>query len=193
MLQRALVRQEVPLRYSQGFNPRPRLSLPLPRSVGVCSDDEVLCALVDLGEDYDLDVIAEDLSHQLPDECKVSSVMVRDSKVTLQPQAASYSFPLKECAINDDFLAGFQGLEKAADGEMPIMVSRRASKRKTLREVDVSQYVGSVKMEDGTVTVNCTITQGGSIRIDELMEQMSISAKDLSGPIKRASVEWSEN
>ena len=44
MLQRALIRAGVRLIYSQGFNPRPRLSLPLPRAVGVRSDCEMLCA-----------------------------------------------------------------------------------------------------------------------------------------------------
>ncbi len=193
MLQRALVRQEVPLRYSEGFNPRPRLSLPLPRSVGVASDDEVLCALVNLPDDYDLDAISDGLSCQLPDECKVSSVTVRQSKVTLHPRSAVYSFSLKESAITEDFLAGFQALEEAAGGKMPIIVNRRSGKRKAPRQVDVSPYIDNLKMENEILMVNCVITQGGSIRIDELMHQLSITPRDLSAPIKRTSVEWSEN
>ncbi|MBW7991664.1 MAG: DUF2344 domain-containing protein, partial [Planctomycetes bacterium] len=35
VFQRACVRAGIEIRYSQGFNPRPRLSLPLPRPVGV--------------------------------------------------------------------------------------------------------------------------------------------------------------
>jgi radical SAM-linked protein len=191
MLQRALVRQEIPLCYSEGFNPRPRISLPLPRSVGVGSDDEVLCALVDLGDDYDLDVISDGLSRQLPSQCVVSDVSVRPKKVTLQPQSAVYQFTLKPSAITENFRASFQTLENASGGKTPIIVNRQSGKKRA-RQVDVSPFIDSLEIEDEILRVNCLITQGGSIRIDEIMEQLSITAKDLSAPVKRASVDWSD-
>ena len=40
-IQRSLIRSGVNLLYSQGYNPRPRLSLPLPKSVGLESEDEL--------------------------------------------------------------------------------------------------------------------------------------------------------
>ena len=46
MFDRALVRAQVKLKYSEGFNPRPKLSLPLPRSVGIASDAELLVKFV---------------------------------------------------------------------------------------------------------------------------------------------------
>ena len=46
VFQRACVRAGIPVRHSEGFNPRPRMSLPLPRSVGVESDDELLVLVV---------------------------------------------------------------------------------------------------------------------------------------------------
>ena len=46
LFQRACVRAGIDLCYSQGFNPRPKLSLPLPRPVGVESDDELLAVRV---------------------------------------------------------------------------------------------------------------------------------------------------
>ncbi|MCF7955599.1 MAG: TIGR03936 family radical SAM-associated protein [Phycisphaerae bacterium] len=191
MLQRALVRQGIPLHYSEGFNPRPRMSLPLPRSVGVGSDDEVLCALVDLGADYDLDAIGEGLCRQLPEHCVVTEVSVRQKKVTLQPRSAVYVFSLKPSAFTENFRACFQTLEKASGGKTPIVVNRQSGK-KLSRQVDVSPYVDSLKIEDETVMVNCAITQGGSIRIEEIMQQLGISVEDLSAPVKRASVDWSD-
>ena len=43
MFDRALVRAQIKLKYSEGFNPRPKLSLPLPRSVGVAAEDDLFC------------------------------------------------------------------------------------------------------------------------------------------------------
>ena len=42
MFQRAVIRADINPQYSQGFNPRPRISLPLPRPLGIESDDEVM-------------------------------------------------------------------------------------------------------------------------------------------------------
>ena len=42
LFRRALARAEVPMRFSQGFNPHPRMSLPLPRPVGMASETEAL-------------------------------------------------------------------------------------------------------------------------------------------------------
>ncbi|MCI0499819.1 MAG: DUF2344 domain-containing protein, partial [Planctomycetales bacterium] len=46
LFERALVRARVPLVFSGGFNPRPHLSIPLPRSVGTQSAAERICAQV---------------------------------------------------------------------------------------------------------------------------------------------------
>jgi len=46
-IERQAVRAKLPLRYSQGFNPRPALSLVLPRPVGVASREDVLAITLD--------------------------------------------------------------------------------------------------------------------------------------------------
>ncbi|MBI4580945.1 MAG: DUF2344 domain-containing protein, partial [Planctomycetes bacterium] len=42
MFERALARTDLPVRFSEGFNPRPKLSLPLPRPVGIATTADVL-------------------------------------------------------------------------------------------------------------------------------------------------------
>lgn len=42
VFERGCARARVPVKYTQGFNPHAKLSLPLPRPVGVASDDELL-------------------------------------------------------------------------------------------------------------------------------------------------------
>ena len=44
VIARAIIRSGIALIYSQGYNPHPKLSLPLPRNVGLASDDELFCA-----------------------------------------------------------------------------------------------------------------------------------------------------
>lgn len=46
-VERAAARADLPLRYSRGYNPRPALSLPCPRPVGVATLDDVLVLALD--------------------------------------------------------------------------------------------------------------------------------------------------
>ena len=65
-MQRAFFRAGYPLRYSEGYNPHPLLSIALPLSVGTASE----CELMDfrLKEDVDLTELPERLTKALP-EC----------------------------------------------------------------------------------------------------------------------------
>ena len=64
-MQRAFFRAELPLKYSEGFNPHPLLSIALPLSVGTASE----CELMDfrLREDVDLETLPARLTAVLPE------------------------------------------------------------------------------------------------------------------------------
>ena len=77
MFQRALVRAGAKVAYSQGFNPHLRMSLVLPRSVGVESDDEVLCVWLEEGETA-FDV--ERLKGEMPEGIEIVSAAISQAK-----------------------------------------------------------------------------------------------------------------
>lgn len=64
-LQRGFSRAGYSLKYSEGFNPHPQISIALPLSVGAAS----LCEILDfkLKEDADLTTMAENLSRVMPE------------------------------------------------------------------------------------------------------------------------------
>ena len=188
MLQRGLVRAGIELCYSQGFNPRPKMSLPLPRSVGVASDAEVLSVSVCFGGEADAGDIQDRIQSQMPDGCEIVSVTVVDGKAKYHPAAAVYSMGLRETAINESFRAKFDVLEKSCGGKEELIVNRQKARQS--RQVDVSGYIDGLKMEDEKLIVNCLITQKGSVRLDEILQLLGLEAKDLCSPIKRVSVEW---
>ena len=61
---RALTRAGLPVKFSEGFNPRPRLSLPLPRPVGIASQCELL--VLELGEPIEPETVRARLGAQMP-------------------------------------------------------------------------------------------------------------------------------
>lgn len=68
-MQRVFLRAGVPLRYSEGFNPHPQLSIILPLSVGMSS----VCELMDfrLKDEHDLASLPEILNSAMPEGIKV--------------------------------------------------------------------------------------------------------------------------
>lgn len=77
-MQRAFARAELPLKYSEGFNPHPLISILLPLSVGTAS----VCELMDfrLREETILTTLPERLTNALPEGIRVLEVWPSDHK-----------------------------------------------------------------------------------------------------------------
>lgn len=191
MLQRALVRSGIPLAYSQGFNPRPRMSLPLPRSVGVLSDDEMLCAQVSDEIQRDDSAIFELISSQLPAGCTVSKVHLKEGKFKLQAAGACYRFMLQISSINDKLLSNIDRVADFCKEIKPLIVRRQSGKKKA-KDVDVSRYLERIRIENESVYFDVLITPEGSVRVDEMLEILELETADLAEPVKRVSVKWVE-
>ncbi len=77
-MQRAFARAELPLKYSEGFNPHPLISILLPLSVGTAS----VCELMDfrLREEIILATLPERLTNVLPEGIRVLEVWPSERK-----------------------------------------------------------------------------------------------------------------
>lgn len=77
-MQRAFMRADYPLKYSEGFNPHAQISILLPLSVGCASE----CELMDfqLREDVDLQAMPERLTAVMPEGVAVQEVYPAETK-----------------------------------------------------------------------------------------------------------------
>ncbi|MCK4342628.1 MAG: TIGR03936 family radical SAM-associated protein, partial [Phycisphaerae bacterium] len=73
LLARAVVRARWPVAYSRGFNPLPRLVVPLPRSLGTAAECQL--ALVDLGVPRRPEDLFASLSSALPAGCRLLRII----------------------------------------------------------------------------------------------------------------------
>ena len=80
LFQRAFKRAGLPLTHTQGFNPRPSVSIALPLSVGVESSCELLDFELD-GEDIPCDEIRQRLNETLVEGVKVLAVCKKGRKL----------------------------------------------------------------------------------------------------------------
>ncbi len=92
--ERAMRRAELPLAYSQGFHPQPKISLAAALPLGFSSRGEVLD--VRLNENIPVEQIAKQLSENLPPDIKILNVEeVNENLPALQTQTLSAMYDVK--------------------------------------------------------------------------------------------------
>ncbi len=193
MFKLALVRAGIDICYSEGFNPRPKVSLPLPRSVGVESEDELLCVSVSSAKDEDeLGTLKKRISSEMPFGCEISKVEVMRDRVSFQPESSVYAFSPADEYV-DRVRDNVESLQQRLSGEAAVVVERQNKNGWGSRSIDVGKYIDSIEFEGDVLLVKCNITPAGAIRIDEIMQLIDIDPGMLSGPVKRKSVKWSNN
>lgn len=195
LFQRACVRAGINMRYSQGFNPRPKLSLPLPRTVAVASDDDLFCLRVNRGAnglqitDYE-SRIKDRLSAQLPKDCVLLSVEAAQANVSYQPDSATYIFSVPPEYIGEKLKAVIERLIASESLNLQRTVDARHSK---FKNVDVRPFLKSIEIGDKAIDVECKISSAGTVRVDEILKLLELEPDKLTAPIRRTNVKWQVN
>jgi radical SAM-linked protein len=192
VFQRACVRAGISVHYSQGFNPRPKISLPLPRPVGIESDDELLCLRVVAETDelrvknYESQINAE-LSTQLPEGCELISINTAHAGRSFQPCSATYVFALLPEYLNEGLRARIEFLLASESLKVQRQIEKKNSR---LKNVDVRKFLKSIKLDNRGIIVECNISSAGSIRIEEILRLLELDEIKLASPVRRTNVQW---
>lgn len=78
LFQRAFRRADIPVKYSEGFNPQPKLSLATALSLGIPSHGEYFD--LELNEEMDINDFTKDLNEVLPEGVKILKAVYTDDK-----------------------------------------------------------------------------------------------------------------
>ncbi len=184
VFQRACVRAGIKVAYSQGFNPHQRLSLVLPRSVGVESDDEMLCLKLEEGQtSFDADA----LKKELPAGIEVISAQTSRQISIPEPKSARYMIKIKK-ELSEDTREQIKGLLDKEE----IWIKRRTGEDERIKLVNVRPFLESINVEAENVAVECNISPEGTIRVDEILDLLGLKIGDLDRPVRRVSVQYSE-
>lgn len=161
--QRAMLRGGLPIAWSQGFNPRPKLSLGPARNVGVEGLSEYLDA------EFNGIVKSEDLT------AKLNGILpegVRVLKVREIPQGTK----MLEAVINEavykvTFLTGMPA-DAAAKVKDLLAAEQCLYVRKSPKgekEIDLRSYILGIDLQDDTMLLAVKSGPAGSLRVAELL------------------------
>jgi radical SAM-linked protein len=183
------------MQYSGGFNPRPKMSLPLPRTVAVASDDDLLCLRVNRDPngqqvtDYESRIKGR-LSSQLPKDCVLLSVEAAEASVSYQPESATYIFSVPPEDINQKLKAVIERLLASENLNLQRRVDAKQSK---FKNVDVRPFLESIETGDKAIVIECKISSAGTVRVNEILKLLELEPDKLTAPIRRTNVKWKVN
>lgn len=197
--QRACARAGVPVKHTMGFNPHPRLSLPLPRSVGVESDDELLVVWLSSERDRPEEIgtshegyaarIGQALQRELPAGIEVLRVRLAGPGVSFQARSADYLFRYGSNR-SADFLETLEGRVRGIMDSTSLTVERKLPGDRRARHIDVRPFIESIQPAGDGLAVRCNVTAAGSIRIGEILQLLELKTEDLAAPVRRTDVKW---
>lgn len=188
LFQRACTRAGINLCYSKGYNPRPKLSLPLPRTVGIESADDILVMQIELPDQkaFDTDLLKSILTKELPQGCELLNITITKPKTSIQPTAATYELPIRNQYVTDELKSC---IHKTLESET-LHVKRRTKKTDKTRDINIRKFIKAIDLRKNDVIVECSITPTGTVRPDEILKLLHLDYDKLSAPISRKNVKW---
>lgn len=154
---RAIHRAELPVRYSQGFNPHQLITFSLPLPIGVTSETEFVD--IDFEDSADNREIIRRLNENLPPDIRILGAS-EPAKSANDIVAASYSVHLEaENGINPEKTKEFFCLEN-----IPALKKTKKGEK----EINVKEYIKKweiTKSEGGILEMDITLSAGGSANI----------------------------
>ncbi len=167
-IQRAVRRADLPMLYSQGFNPHPQMAIALPLSVGVTSE----CELMRIGfdGDYSEDEIKNTLNSVLPDGFSV--IMVKnygDAKIDFSTiNRADYICRCEVEGKTDFDVERFLSNEK-------ILVMKKS--KSGIKEADIKPHIHSIDLidkDDDIITFSMRLSAGNeyNLKPDTVIDAM---------------------
>ncbi len=146
-MQRIMVRADIDIWYSEGFNPQPRVVFAVPLPVGVESDCEYLD--IKINSPMDVTEIKERISKNFPDEMKVLDVYVPEVKFK-NIAYIDYTIKLVSPKITEQTVANLKNL---FENECNVTKITKSGSEKT---VNLCEFIHSFNAEyiNGELVIN---------------------------------------
>ena len=155
-MSRALKRAQIPLWYTEGFNPHPYMSFSLPLSLGV----ESLCESVDLRIIGDItnDEIKYRLNNVLPQDIKIVDVYddFRDNSEIVYSDYV-YKFEFK------DNEAAFEKIKNVLSSDELIALNKgKQGRKRVMKETNIKSFIDkySISIRNDVIVLNIRLLAG---------------------------------
>ena len=167
MIQRAVTRADIPVAFSQGFNPHQLVSFALPLPVGYQGLSEIV--EIDLEQDMSSEACIKSLNGVLPEGVMMTKAeMLKEGDKTAASLVAGAVYDIEFPESQWDHLAD----AAAKIMNMPEILIEKESKNKT-QLVDIKGLITDISTPDpGVIRVECAAGSVKSVRLDYILERL---------------------
>lgn len=161
--ERALRRSGLPVAFSEGFNPRPRLSVPLALGIGISSRDEVI--EVDLGRWMTAQAILGALAPCLPAGMEIAKLELLAPGERGQVDRVEYAVRLDPGEIEP---------VSARLAEVMARPTLEVVRQRNQKAIDLKKYLIEAQIEGGALVFAFTVTPQGTARPEEFCRLLGL-------------------
>lgn len=165
LFDRAFRRARLPIAFSEGFNPRPKLSFAHPLAVGISSNGEI--GEVELSEEMAIEDFVSRLNASLPIPIRILGAEYTEDKKSLMSLVKSADYTIK---IDEDFVSS-DDIESMLNN--PLIEIEKTSKSGKTSIVDIKPLIISwkwVKKEDKEFRVELATGSNENLRPDTIVK-----------------------
>lgn len=169
--ERTLRRANLPILYTQGFNTRPRISLPVPLPLGMTSE----CEIIDIAmrETVELSGLLDQIQAVSPSGLQlldVEEVPVNAPNIQSLVRSAHYRITFLDPV-------DWEGLQRRIDDLLAEkrLIREREVKGKRRSVLDARPLIYSLKRDGDDLIAHLATGEYGNLRAEEILEMLSVT------------------
>jgi radical SAM-linked protein len=164
LFERAIRRTNLPIRMTEGFNPHPRISLPMALGIGIESYDEIM--EIELDRWVSPNEIKSRFMAEIPEEIKILDIVPFHRSKKVRIDSVEYEISMPELTFDIDVkIKNFL--------EQKEFVVRRVLEKET-KSVDIRKYVQAVSRNNNKLILRIAVTDCGTARPEEVLDALNI-------------------
>jgi radical SAM-linked protein len=174
VLQRALRRTGIMAKYSEGFNPHPKLSIAYPLSLGVESIGEI--AEVEVIDDINISEFIDKMNKCLPDGMSITEASEYSDNRAVPSMVCSqvYRFTLSH-DDQDSVDATINSLKGLLDNDYMITREKKKKNKIVRKEMNLKSFILgieliSIEMLDVDIQIIIHVSETGSLKVEEVKD-----------------------
>jgi radical SAM-linked protein len=186
LFRRAATRAGLPLRYSAGFNPNPKLALPVPRPVGATGLEEWL--LLQLQRPVEPAVVCEALGGQVPEGVRMARCRLSPPDASWQAREAVY-----EVLLAAEAAASLPPAIERAMASASAVRTRPMGPGRPAKAIDVRPFVLGLQVHDRRLTMRLSYQQGATVRPSEVLDMLGLPSRPYASCVTRVRIRWASS
>lgn len=167
VFERAVRRSSLPIAYSQGFNPKMRISYGTPLPLGITSDAEY--ADFEIDGWIKPDILKDELNSKLPPGLKILETKIigpKEGSLMASAQAVEY------LATFTDNTSNVENKIKEIIASEKIVVKRK--RKEKIKEIDIRPMIIELSLDDGRLRMLVQSNSQGTAKPNEILSVLGI-------------------